>query len=694
MKCKPKFLFGLFLICFYSLPAQYWWQQNNLRVMQVNLPAYEASTIDPDSLISDLRKFSANTLIINAGGIMAFYPTRLPYHYINPYMKEKMLEQVIKKCHEQKIKVITRFDFSRIDKSIFDLHPDWAYMDSNGDRMINSDKYVTCINGPYVQEKAFEIIAEVLDHYPVDGIFLNMPGYQTNNSYIGKYHGIDQNDHDRKRFYDWSSGLPLPKKEDNTDPVFRKYVEFKKYTTTAWQKKLYDLVKSKNKNIAICTYAAEYVDIIRHESQTNSLPYFIYNASDNVSTILSSYPHHMVSNASIQQISFRSRYNAVEPEETEIRLWENIANGSGLDMSMMGDFRNYEDERSFEVWRKIYAHHKKFEKYYGRYRSIAKVALIAPGWWTRNQEFRGIFQMLKEAHIPFDVIEDSQIGALDSSLLKYDLFIFPDVIEVDKATLQTIQLLKNKGKKIIATNKSFSGHPDILSNVFGVKHKKSIDECDGHYLSITDHKIFSTLKGQSMIHLKFNMAEYDMSDTDEKIAPILSSGIPGPPEMIGGHEPLGSYGIGIKRCGQAVFAFVPLNLGRHYFIYGYENHKNIILDLINYLSESSSDQVITNSHPRVEIIVQEFMYNTDKTFTQPFKRNGLILHAINLTGFSGNTYFKPIPVKTNTFSVKTDFKPNSVKTMKENKLIPFKYRAGMVQFNVNEIKEYEAILIE
>ena len=116
--------------------------------------------------------------------------------------------------------------------------------------------------------------------------------------------------------------------------------------------------------------------------------------------------------------------------------------------------------------------------------------------------------------------------------------------------------------------------------------------------------------------------------------------------------------------------------------------------MINYLSESSSDQVITNSHPRVEIIVQEFMYNTDKTFTQPFKRNGLILHAINLTGFSGNTYFKPIPVKTNTFSVKTDFKPNSVKTMKENKLIPFKYRAGMVQFNVNEIKEYEAILIE
>ena len=49
-----------------------WWKANNLRVIQTNLPAYEAATLDPDSLVADLIHFSANTLIINAGGIMAF----------------------------------------------------------------------------------------------------------------------------------------------------------------------------------------------------------------------------------------------------------------------------------------------------------------------------------------------------------------------------------------------------------------------------------------------------------------------------------------------------------------------------------------------------------------------------------------------------------------------------------------------
>ena len=95
-----------------------WWKQNNLRVMQTNLPAYEGG-LNADSLVEDLISFSANTLIINAGGIMAFYPTQVENQYTNPYMKENMLGDVIKKCHEHGIKVITRFDFSRAHESIF-----------------------------------------------------------------------------------------------------------------------------------------------------------------------------------------------------------------------------------------------------------------------------------------------------------------------------------------------------------------------------------------------------------------------------------------------------------------------------------------------------------------------------------------------------------------------------------------------
>ncbi|MBA4056552.1 MAG: hypothetical protein C0490_17690, partial [Marivirga sp.] len=176
-----------------------WWKANNLRVIQTNLPAYEAE-LNVDSLIADLKHFSANTLLINAGGIMAFYPTKLEYQYVNPYMKDTMLEEVITKCHEAGIRVMVRFDFSRAHKSIFEKHPDWFYISPQGERIINDDMYVISINGPYEQEQLFNIVGEVIDRYPVDGIFINMPGYQTRNSYVGKYHGIDQNEHEKKRF--------------------------------------------------------------------------------------------------------------------------------------------------------------------------------------------------------------------------------------------------------------------------------------------------------------------------------------------------------------------------------------------------------------------------------------------------------------------------------------------------------------
>ncbi|HET6543369.1 MAG TPA: hypothetical protein VFG46_22940, partial [Chryseolinea sp.] len=122
-----------------------WWKRNNLRVMQTNLPSYEAN-LNADSLVQDLLAFSANTLIINAGGIMAFYPTKLENQYINPYMRENMLKDVIEKCHENGIRVITRFDFSRAHESIFKKHPDWFYISPKGERIINDDMYVVSVD--------------------------------------------------------------------------------------------------------------------------------------------------------------------------------------------------------------------------------------------------------------------------------------------------------------------------------------------------------------------------------------------------------------------------------------------------------------------------------------------------------------------------------------------------------------------
>ncbi|MBL7697073.1 MAG: family 10 glycosylhydrolase [Chitinophagaceae bacterium] len=680
-----------FIVCvlfFTSSPAQRapWWQPNNLRVIQVNLPDYEAATLHPDSLVKDLETYSANTVIINAGGIMAFYPTKLPFHYINPYMKPNMLGDVVKNCHEKNIKVIVRFDFSRAHESIFKAHPDWFYISPDGERIINTNMYAVSINGPYVQQRAFDIISEVLDLYPIDGIFLNMPGYQTRNAYAGKYHGIDQNEYDEAAFKKFSGGKSLPVREDRNDPVFQEYLLFKKQSVEEWSKRLYELVHKKSNQIAICTYSDKYVDIIRHEAQTNSLPYWPYTSSDNVNNAVNSYPGHIISNASIQQISFQSRYNAIEPEEISIRLYENIANGSGLDLSLMGDMRGYEDERNYPAIKKIYAFHKQNEKWFGNYSSLSDVAVIAPGSWPSGdpmQEYRGMQLMLKESHIQYDIIEDAQVANLEKKLERYKVIIVPDITYLGKAGTDVLKRLCSNGAAVIATNRSFSDDTVTLREMFGATAKTAEYDGAGNYLQVDDRSVFKRLPGQKMVFWKFNLGLYDFENSNQKFLPILGKGRPGPPEIIGGHDPTGFYAAASKKYGRGTAMLVPVNIGKLYFIHGYEQYKNIVLDLINQLYPPALEQLKTNAHERVEIIAKNFGNN-----------QGAIVHFVNITGFSGNTYFKPLPVSNISVKLRSKWKPRKAFLLSNKKALNFTYSDGYVSAVLPALNEFEAIVFE
>ncbi len=673
-----------------------WWKQNNLRLFQTNLPAYEAATLDPDSLLTDLEHFSANTLLINAGGIMAFYPTELEYHYTNPYLKGDMLGEVIEKCHQAGIRVMVRFDFSKAHESIFKEHPDWFYISPEGKRINNHGMYMVSINAPYEQEYIYRIVEEVIDKYPIDGLFINMFGYQTRDSYRGVYHGIDQNPYDKKRFKKWSGGLTLPTEEDYSDPVFRKYQEFKQFTSQELLERLHDLVKSKNEHIAICTYRNEYVDIIRHETLTHGPPYWPYHASDNVNHIENSFPDHIVSNASMQQISFQSRYNAIEPEENTIRLYENIANGSGLDVSLMGDFRDYEDERSYEVWKEIYGFHKKYEPYYGRYESPAEIAVIAPGYWPGGEsmeEYRGVQKMLKEAHLQFDIIENSQIANLAGKIKNYRLIILPEIVEPGEEAINVLKDALRGGTHLIATNRSFSGDPEALKDIFGAGIVERDHEGGGNYLNPENKEVFKRFPEQSMLFFKYNLGLYDFNEADTTFLPILSKGRPGPPEMIGGHEPTGYYAMGVKDHQQAKAVLLPLNVGRIYYQQGYEQHKNILLDAIDYLFPNAYDLLQTNAHKRVEVILQEYVLNLPENLNRK-DPDGSILHLVNITGFSGNTYFKPHPQNNLEFRIRTEFHPASVYAMRSEQIIPFTYEGGYIHFTLDHLVDFEGVIME
>jgi hypothetical protein len=196
-----------------------------------------------------------------------------------------------------------------------------------------------------------------------------------------------------------------------------------------------------------------------------------------------------------------------------------------------------------------------------------------------------------------------------------------------------------------------------------------------------------------MLFWKFNLGIYDLTETDQRFLPILKKGRPGPPEIIGGHEPTGNYAMGIKHHKASKTVLMPANIGRLYYMHGYQEHKNIILDAIRYVFPEAVETIQTNAPARVETILQEYTKNTPQN-TAKKQSDGLILHLINLTGFSGNTYFEPLPVYSLQFNIKSKQKPKKVYSLSSGNPIKHNWENGFLKLELTKLEEFESVVMD
>ena len=112
-----------------------WWMQKPMRMIQTNLREIDAS-LDVEEYVQKLKEYSANVVLFNVGGIVANYPTKLPFHYKNPYMNDDLAGKVLDRVKQEGIRFGARFDFSKVNEVLAEEHPEWLYV-SPGGNIIN-----------------------------------------------------------------------------------------------------------------------------------------------------------------------------------------------------------------------------------------------------------------------------------------------------------------------------------------------------------------------------------------------------------------------------------------------------------------------------------------------------------------------------------------------------------------------------
>ena len=159
------------------------WYLRTYRWGQTNITEKDPAQYDIAWWREYWKRTEVQGVIINAGGIVAYYPSKFPLQHRAQFLNGRDLYgELAKAAHDDGLAVMARMDSNRTAEDFYQAHPDWFARMADGKPYRAADKYITCINSPYYDEYLPAVLREIIERSHPEGI--------TDNSWAG--HGPEQ----------------------------------------------------------------------------------------------------------------------------------------------------------------------------------------------------------------------------------------------------------------------------------------------------------------------------------------------------------------------------------------------------------------------------------------------------------------------------------------------------------------------
>ncbi|MCC6362003.1 MAG: Tat pathway signal protein [Bryobacterales bacterium] len=193
------------------------WYRRAYRWGQTNITEKDPVRYDIEWWRLHWKRTEVQAVIINAGGIVAYYPSRFPLHHRAEFLHGRdLFGELTKAAHQDGIFVMARMDSNRTAEDFFRAHPDWFTRDAEGNPYRAADKYITCIHSPYYDEYLPGVLGEIIERSHPDGF--------TDNSWAGMgRENICYCDNCKTKFKA-KTGKTLPGRADWDDPAYRQWI--------------------------------------------------------------------------------------------------------------------------------------------------------------------------------------------------------------------------------------------------------------------------------------------------------------------------------------------------------------------------------------------------------------------------------------------------------------------------------------
>jgi hypothetical protein len=674
-------------------------------------------------------------VIINAGGIFAYYPSKFPLHRRAQGLGDRDLYgELAAAAHEDGLVVLARMDSSKAHGDFYRVHLDWFAKDSRGRPYRSGELYVACINGPYYQQYLPDVLREIIARSHPQGF--------ADNSWSGMDRGsICYCENCTKQF-----GRALPKDHDWDDPVYRKWIEwsyqrrleiwdfFNRVTREAggadclWLGMNSGSVTGQSRSFRdvrqICTRS--HIVLLDHQARSD-LGGFADNAiTGKLFHGVLGWEKPIPESMPMYQAG-RPTFRLSAKPAPEARMWMLTGFAGGIQPWWHHISAYHEDRRAYHTAEPVMQWHRENQSYLVDREPVATIGVV---WSQHNtdyfgrdnpeelvdQPWRGYTAALVRARIPFVPVHADDIARESPKLAA---LVLPNIGAMSDEQVARVRKFAASGGGVVATGQTslYDAWGDLrgdfaLADLFGVsggKPNRTVENGARHtYLRINVERrakvdgphVFGEPADAAPRHpVLAGFEETDILPFGGTLGPLKVS--PGatalltfvppfpafPPETAWMRTPKTDIpGLIVNEAGPGRVAFLPADIDRRFAIDNLPDHGDLLANLVRWAARENLP-VEVRGHGLIDC----------ELYRQPDR---MILHLVNLT--SAGSWRAPVDelIAIGPLQVRVRLggemhpKTSKIKMLVAKSGELAKVEDGWVSFELRSVLDHEVVVIE
>jgi hypothetical protein len=719
------------------------WYRTVLRWGQTNITERDPVRYDIPWWREYWKRTAIQGVIVNAGGIVAYYPSKFPLQHQAEFLNGRDLYgEIVAAARQEGLAVLARMDSNRTSEDFYRAHPDWFARKESGDPYRAADKYVTCINSAYYDEYLPGVLKEIIERSHPDGF--------TDNSWSGlPRESICYCDNCARKFRE-KTGKTLPRAKNWDDPVYRQWIQWN------YERRLevWDLNNRTTKSAGgpnclwigmnsgsitaeshtfrdlkqIC--ARSEMVLLDHQSRNDATGFQQNGDAGKLVHGLLGWDKFAPESMALYQAPSHSNeisFRVASKPAPEARMWmiEGIAGGIQPWWHHVGAY--HEDRRMYHTAEPVFQWHKDHQQYLINRRPVAPVGVV---WSQRNTDYfgrddtanlvdspyRGFTEALIRARIPYVPVNADHISRDAGG---FAALVLPNTGALSNDQCAAIRKFVDGGGSLIATGASSlydewgdSRGDFALADLFGAHApgpdfgRKVVSQSFHTYLRLTPElraqvwgpKTGDEPRAAGQRHpvlrgfeetdiLPFGGTLVSMRVDPGATVPLTF--IPPfpiyPPETAWMREPKTDIpGLILNTKGQARIAYLPADIDRRYARDNLTDHAHLLTNIVRWCIDDRLPLEVQGPG-----LIDCHLYRQD---------HRLILHLVNLTNEA--TWRAPMDelIAVGPMQVKlklpAGIHANNIQCLVSGAKPPLNLRQGWATFELKSIADHEVAVID